>query len=255
MTTSAADWNQQGLDAADRQDYDLAADCFEHAIHVDGRWSVPHDNLGLILTKLGQYLPAMQCHLKAMELDPANAAAHRNLALLIQDYGDLLVEGALETALQLDGDDPDAQAGLAKLHYDRGDFVKALALFKQVVQHDVGDIDAYNHMGLCYASLQDYAKARKYWLKAISLDVGNYFAHLNLAALYATEFAFERTVAHVERILVIDPAQAHVDIQAMPQFDEIRHDPRFQRLLKEHPAPDEPADDADERDLDPAPFG
>jgi tetratricopeptide (TPR) repeat protein len=252
MTTTAVDWNQRGLDAADQRDYELAADCFEHAIDADRSWSVPQDNLGLVLTKLGQYLPAMQCHLKAIELDPANGAAHRNLALLIQDYGDLLVEGSLETALQLDADDADAQAGLAKLHYDRGDFVKALALFKSVVQHNVGDIDAYNHMGLCYASLADLPKARKYWLKAISLDVGNYFAHLNLAALYATEFAFERAVTHVERILVLDPAQAHVDIPSMPQFDEISHDPRFQRLLKEHPAPAEP-EGADLPETDQAP--
>jgi tetratricopeptide (TPR) repeat protein len=254
MTTSAVDWNQQGLDAADRRDYDLASDCFEHAIHVDGRWSIPHDNLGLVLAKLGQYLPAMQCHLKAIELDPANASAHRNLALLVQDFGDLLVEGALETALQLDPDDSDAQAGMAKLHYDRGEFVKALALFKSVVQRNVGDIDAYNHMGLCYASLADLTKARKYWLKAVSLDVGNYFAHLNLAALYATEFAFDRTAAHVERILTIDPAQAHADIESMPQFDEIAHDPRFQRLLKDHPAPNEDEAGVDAT-LDPAPFG
>ena len=219
----------------------MAADCFEHAIDADGSWAVPHDNLGLVLTKLGQYLPAMQCHLRAMALDPSNGAAHRNLALLIQEYGDLLIEGALETALHLDADDIEAQAGLAKLHYDRGDFVKALALFKQVVQHNVGDIDAYNHMGLCYASLGDFAKARKYWLKSVSLDVNNYFAHLNLAALYATDFAYERALAHVERFLTLDPAQGHDDIEGMPQFDEIRHDPRFLKLMKDHPEPAEEA--------------
>ncbi|MBC7543613.1 MAG: tetratricopeptide repeat protein [Candidatus Sericytochromatia bacterium] len=242
MTATAPDWNTQGLEAADRLDFGLAADCFEHAINVDAAWAVPHDNLGLVLTKLGQYLPALQSHLTAITQDPSLASAHRNMALLIQEYGDLLIEGALDTALQLDEDDSESQAGMAKLHYDRGDYVKALSLFKQVVQHNVGDIDAYNHMGLCYASLGDFVKARKYWLKAVSLDVNNYFAHLNLAALYASDFAFERALGHVERFLTLDAAQAYDDIEAMPQFDEIRHDPRFQKLLKDHPEPEVPAE-------------
>ena len=237
MTLSAVDWFQRGRDALEQGDHQLAADCFEHAIDADRSWAEPHDQLGLALTHLGQYLPALQCHLKALQLDPAYALAHTNLALLLQEFGDLVIEGALETALSLDGADLDAQAGLAKLHYDRGDFVKALSLFKGIVQANVGDIDAYNHMGLCYASLGDFAKARKYWLKAASLDVNNYTAHLNLAALYATDFAFERALSHVERILLLDRALADDDLQAMPQFDELRHDPRFLRLLKDHPLP------------------
>lgn len=233
-TASAHDWNQRGLAAYEAADFDQAADWFEKAVEAAPDWAVAHDNLGLALLHLGQLMPAMQCHLKAIELDPGCASAHYNLAALLQESGDLLIEAEYETALDLDPDHGEAEVGLAKLHYDRGEFPKALALFKRAIQRNVHDLDAYNHLGLCYASLGDFAKARKYWLKAASLDVNDYFAHLNLAALYATDFATDRALNHLERALSIDPRRGLDDLLGMPQFDDLRHDPRCQRLVRAH---------------------
>ena len=253
MQLSAEDWDQRGIAANNRQEYEEAADCFERAVEANPRWPLAHLHYGVALVRLGQHLPALQCFLRALQLDPDNAEAHFHLGSVIQEYGDLLIEDAYDTALDLQPDLVGATSGLGKLHYDRGDYVKALALFKTAVQHNVNDIDAYNHMGLCYASLGDFAKARKYWLKSASLDVNNYFAHLNLAALYATDFAFERALSHLERAFHLVLAQAHEDMQAMPQFDELRLDPRCQKLLRDNPAPKTEAELVPEQD--PSPIG
>ena len=55
--------------------------------------------------------------------------------------------------------------------YKQGKYKEAIDVFSTVLEHDEGNAEVYNNMGLCYAKLNDFEQAEKAYIKSIGKDI------------------------------------------------------------------------------------
>lgn len=106
-----------GLLAFWRGDYLGALDCHSRAVRMDPENAAYHNQLGLTCRKLGFSDVALRSYQRAFDLDPENFDYLRNLALTNQTlrfYGDALVH--LNAILQSKPDDVDCKLAAAECH-------------------------------------------------------------------------------------------------------------------------------------------
>ena len=75
-------WDLFGWTLLELDEDEKARDAFERAIEPGSRWAGAYIGLGVACRRLGDYETARENCLKAIELEPDNAAAFGNLAFV-----------------------------------------------------------------------------------------------------------------------------------------------------------------------------
>jgi len=87
---------------------------------------------------------------KALALDPSYAAGHNQMGIYHFRHGRLdEAERSFSEALQADFDLLDAHFNLASVYHEKGDYGRALAFYKEVVQARPGDAEVLTRMAHC----------------------------------------------------------------------------------------------------------
>ncbi len=68
--------------------------------------------------------------------------------------------------------------------YKQGKYKEAIDVFSTILEHDEGNAEVYNNMGLWYAKLNDFEQAEKAYKKSIELNRAIPQAYINLSDLY-----------------------------------------------------------------------
>lgn len=87
MTTSAARYNQEGIQHFNQRRWDLAKQHFEQAVKVDPRLAQAHYNLGLVLREQGNQVESRSHFLEAADLAPGDPIIWNSPVLA--PYGDV----------------------------------------------------------------------------------------------------------------------------------------------------------------------
>jgi len=106
-------------------------------MQLDPRSSGIRSDLGWILFQLGQQDATERLWLEALDRDPANAVARRNLADCYYETRRLdLARTHYETLVSQLGGQADAQLldGLADVHAEQGNAAEALRLYERVLE-------------------------------------------------------------------------------------------------------------------------
>ncbi len=140
-----------------------------------------HYNLGTLHAEQARWDEAVTSFLRAVELDPSDAASHTNLGHVYAQQ-DRLDEAA------------DALS-------------KAVAL-------DPSAADAHNNLGNVYAAMERERDASAAYLKALEARPDFAQARNNLALVYARREEFERAIVELEKAIALEPdyAQAHLTL-------------------------------------------
>lgn len=80
--------NNLGIARYDRDEYELAAECYQRAIEVAPTLPLSYNNLGNALLALGRAAEALPLYRRALALDPDYVEAHSNLAMALLTAGD-----------------------------------------------------------------------------------------------------------------------------------------------------------------------
>ena len=100
---TADDRIAEGIRLYDAKQFDAAKEAFEEALRLDAKKPVALDYLGLIALQRGDVDGALECRLKAIEIDPLSPQHHYNAAQLYffakKDYA--LAEETVAPALRL----------------------------------------------------------------------------------------------------------------------------------------------------------
>jgi len=108
-------------------------------MQLDPNSSGIRSDLGWVLFQLGQPDTAERLWLKALELDPENVAAHRNLADYYFEIRQLdAARPHYETLLQQLGDaaGQEVMDGLADVYAEQGRLEEAIRLYERILQLD-----------------------------------------------------------------------------------------------------------------------
>jgi tetratricopeptide (TPR) repeat protein len=114
--SSAAASLERGNALRDRGRLADAEAAYRQAIALDPRFTLPLNNLGVVLAMQGKNDEAARQFLEALRVDPSDASAHYNLGKLLAEQGRTAdAIGHLEEALRIDPGDASARRALDEL--------------------------------------------------------------------------------------------------------------------------------------------
>lgn len=174
--------------------YDEAKKSFEYAIKLRSDYEPALKNLDLVLqVKMGsldlqafeavedasqkEYEEQIPIYQRAIEINPAYAKAHNNLAVAL--YFEGFYDSAyfhLEQALKIDREYPEALNNLGYLNKVNLNYELATRLFFKAIIIKPKYISALNNLGETYYLMKDYAGSVKVFDAALNLDPSNQFA-------------------------------------------------------------------------------
>jgi Flp pilus assembly protein TadD len=137
----------------------------------------------------------------------------------------------LNTAIELDPQDPFPRHELAALQMDEGDYRSAITQLKEVVRLEADNFEAQLDLGICYAQKGFYAEAERAYEKARALNGEDLLLNYNLAALYALWGRPKDAVAFLQKALAADKGKVMGWLSTDPMFDALKGDSEFEALF------------------------
>ena len=206
------------------------------------RWPDLYFKLGIVLEGLEESGRARECYEKALELNPNYLEAHRKLAELCFDQGDLdqalaEFEKVLEIRVAYRYADVHNNRGVAceglgnheaarqaylraleinprysRARYNLGNacmnlesYAEAVEQYRLVLEHTPEDTRALNNMGICLAQAGRNQEALEAFALRVGLEPENPDAHFNLAQLHEALEHVPEAGKHYRRALELDP--------------------------------------------------
>jgi tetratricopeptide (TPR) repeat protein len=132
---------EQALKAENNGNTEGAIQLYQQAIKNDPSDAGSWVNLGTIWFHRGNYVEAIFCYMRAMDVDPEFALAYFNLANLMDEIGIQTPEaiGYYEKAIQLDPKFADAYYNLALLYRKSGQTFQSIRCWVQYLRLDISD--------------------------------------------------------------------------------------------------------------------
>jgi tetratricopeptide (TPR) repeat protein len=169
-----------------------------------------HDRLGMVLSQFVEFKAARQEFETALELDTNFAEAHVNLSLILAQAGELQAAGEhLDQAIELQTD----KQAAAYAHYLRAkiwgtqeQIDKSIAELQKAVQLRPEYEQAWSDLGGMRRLALDDRGAREALEKAVTLKPDDGLAQYRLGQLYLQDGQASKAVTHLERALLVDPA-------------------------------------------------
>ena len=139
---------------------DVAVECINQAIAVDGTQAAYHNNLAGAYRALNRVAEARASYQRAMQLDPTYAAAHYNLGLLLQGAGELAAaQQHFEQATRLQPNWAEAHNNLGRSLQDQRKLTEAEAAYRSAIRCRVDFAEALNNLGSVLVALGRFAAA------------------------------------------------------------------------------------------------
>jgi len=128
-------------------------------------------NEGLAQVEGGRYLDAVLSFQRAIELDPAFAAAHYNLGVTFQRLESYdKAADAYREAIRRDPDSADYRYALGATRYHQGDYRDAIGWFKKALDIDDHHRKSQYSLAKAYEKTSQTAKARAAWTRYLEID-------------------------------------------------------------------------------------
>jgi predicted O-linked N-acetylglucosamine transferase (SPINDLY family) len=142
----------------------------EQAVNIDPAYAAGHNNLAALHKDAGQIALALQVMRRACELAPDSAEYLRNLGAMQLDAGEFsAARDSFTDALGLDPQARDAYAGRAKAQSRLGLFDHALNDYAQAAALDPHDANLHNDMGNALRAMERLDDALLHYERAIAL--------------------------------------------------------------------------------------
>ncbi len=158
------------------RDFDKAIEYYKQANQSN---SMTVSNMALAYYMTGDYGEALRLLNRALQLDPANTTARKNLPL---------VQNAFNRKLSKLQNESDANAEdlyeMGNLFVEQQNWTEALKAYKKAVDLDPDYLGALINIGNCYYMLHDYQQAIATFRDVLVKDPNNKMAAKNLSHLY-----------------------------------------------------------------------
>ncbi len=172
---------KRGEDALLRHDYERASAYFRRAYTADPGNVTAITNLGYAYARMGRFTHAQKCFITALDIDPDNQVARKNLSLLMSP------EKTRQASSSPNKGTPGEELFLRYLEWgnlqmQQRNFFAAIQYFKQASKIHPDFIEPYLKIGLSYEELKEYASAVGAFTDALDIFPKDPVAleHLNL---------------------------------------------------------------------------
>ncbi len=201
-----------------------ARECFERALRLNATYpgTLPNcwNNLGILAAREGNYDLAIQYFQHVLQIDPKHSIALQNLGSAYRQKKDWpQAKSALESALALNADDPEANYSLGMVYAQENDTERAYDYLQKAIASRPAYPEALNNLGILYLRTRRPAEAIQSFEQSIRVAPVYDQAYLNLARVYAIEGDREKAKAVLQELLKQHPdhAQAKEELKQLEQ--------------------------------------
>ena len=192
------------------------------------------NNRGHIYDKLERYNEALPDFNRSLELRPDNPDFLYNrgtIYLKLERYDEALPD--FNRSLELRPDDPKTlhNRGMAYAELERYD--EALADFNRSLELRPDDPATLKNRGGAYAHLERYDEALADFNRSLKLRPDDPNTFFDLACLFSLMGRTDESLANLEKAIRLDKKNQE-KAKTDKDFDNIRDDPRFKKLIEEH---------------------
>jgi tetratricopeptide (TPR) repeat protein len=168
--------------------------------------------LGVIFYRTGDYDLAIAYTEKAVQSEPASAAAYYNLGISYQEKGKLYrAVSYYQKALQLDPLLVSACFNLGSVFQEEGRLEEAMRYYQRALELDPTLADATNNMGIILHEKGRIEEAEAHYKMALELDPTLADAYYNLGKLLQEKGRIDESIAYYEKALQLNPDSAEVN--------------------------------------------
>ena len=199
-----------------------------------------HIDRGVAYAEQGQLDEALAEYRRAIELEPDNAGAYRNVGTSLGEQGQWEEAAvAYERAIELDPEFGEAYGDLVAVYLNLERLSDAVAAGERAIELSPDYAGAHNNLGVAYREQGRTDEATAQWQEAIELDPDNVNPRVHLGRSYGMQGRLDEAIVQLQEAIRIDPdyANAHFNLgmvyhlqeessQALAEFEEtLRIDP------------------------------
>jgi tetratricopeptide (TPR) repeat protein len=191
-------------------------------------------DLGMEYYEQGKFDEAIAEFQAAIELEPDNANAHRNLGTAYGEQGKWeKAATAYEQAIRLDPDFGEAYGDLVAAYAALGRLEEAIATGEKAIELAPNYAMAHNNLGIAYDEQGRPDEAIAEWEEAIRINPDHYLAHYNLGLAYVNQGKLDEAIAEWKETIRINPdySRAHTNL-GRAYYDQGRLDEAVVELKK-----------------------
>ena len=167
-----------GLGCQRNGDYLDAIECYNKALNLNPRMTTAYFNRGICYSAAGELDQAITDYSRAIELTPEDADAYFQRGYAYGELGEyeLAIQDCTK-AIELNPENADAYFCRGYAHSNQGNYGLAIQDFSQSIDLDPEDADTYFQRGFIYNKQGDYASAIRAYTKVIELDPDDRYAY------------------------------------------------------------------------------
>jgi non-specific serine/threonine protein kinase len=229
--------------------FEFARQMYGRAIEIDPSYALAHAGIADCCSFLYQWADSSEANLteaeeasrKALDLDPDLAEAHasRGLALMIANNFDEATAELFQKAAEMRPEDYQAPCfleqalrglGAPKEQVDAASR-RTVAIIENHIELNPDDARALYLGGGCLLTLGERDRGLEWGRRALAIDPSDPMILYNVACLFSQAGEADSAVETLER--AVDAGFGHRDwVVHDSDFDALREDPRFQKLLE-----------------------
>ena len=150
---------RRGEDALLRRDYERASTYFRRAYTADPGNITAITNLGYTYARMGRFSHAQKCFITALDIDPDNPVARKNLSLLMKPDKERRSSGISQGKGRTGEELFLRYMEWGNLQMEQRNFFAAIQYYKEASKIHPDFIEPYLNIGICYEELREYAAA------------------------------------------------------------------------------------------------
>ena len=117
------------------------------ALEINPNYADAHNNLGIAMQGLNNFLKALSCYEKAIEIKPIFPQAYHNLGLIFYKLGKIeKAKNCYEKALKISPDYADAHNNLGIVFKELGNFEEAINCYEKATQYKSENLVYFYHL-------------------------------------------------------------------------------------------------------------
>jgi tetratricopeptide (TPR) repeat protein len=223
-------WHEKGYCFEKLGQYEESLQCHNQTVRIKSDYAEGWYNRGVQLGNLGRYEEAIQSYDKALEIDSDYYKAWNNRG------GTLANLGKYEEAIQSYDKALEIKPDYHEVLNNRGVALGNIGKYEEaILSYDTIKLDYYEALinrGVALSNLGRYEEALSSYDKALEIKSSDPSAYYNKACAYSLQNNLEPALENLQKATQLNPEKYRDMAKTDSDFDNIRHDPRFQALIQ-----------------------